>query len=156
MSQWNANTVMPMEKKDLEQYCKLKREARLLWDRLNKLEHKQIPEVSGKVQASEEDFPYLTYGMTVKLYDPKINDAINKTISILQKKLEQCSTEMLKIEQFIDRIPDSELRLMFHMRYIDGKKLREIAMELNEDRSGIGKKISAYLKDSHNSQKSVL
>lgn len=145
-----------MEKKDLEQYCKLKREVKSLWDRLNKLEHKEIPEVSGKVQASEKDFPYLTYGVTVKMYEPKINDAINKTISILKKKLEQCNTEMLKIEQFIDRIPDSELRLIFRMRYIDGLKLREIAIELNEDLSGVGKKINAYLKISNNSKKTVI
>ncbi|MGN0506651.1 MAG: sigma-70 family RNA polymerase sigma factor [Lachnospiraceae bacterium] len=145
-----------MEKKDLEQYCKLKREVKSLWDRLNKLEHKEIPEVSGKVQASETDFPYLPYGVSVKMYEPKTNDAINKTIGILKKRLEQCNTEMLKVEQFIDRIPDSELRLIFQMRYIDGKKLREVAMELNEDLSGIGKKITAYLKVSNNSKKSVI
>ena len=145
-----------MEKKDLEQYCKLKREVKSLWDRLNKLEHKEIPEVSGKVQASETDFPYLTYGVSVKMYEPKTNDAINKTISILEKRLEQCNTEMLKVEQFIDRITDSELRLIFQMRYIDGKKLREIAKEVNLDLSVVGKKITNYLQLANNAKKSVL
>jgi len=70
---------------------------------------------------------------------------VKEAVSILEKRLETCSNELLRIEQFIDRIKDSELRQIFEMRYIEGKKLREIAEAMNEDRSGIGKKITEYL-----------
>lgn len=134
-----------MTKQELEQYCKIKREIAYLQKRIDKWESKDIPEVAGTVQASDANFPYTPYRVTVQMHDPKQNDAVKETISILEKRLEKCSEELLRIEQFIDRIRDSELRQIFEMRYIEGKKLREIADELNLDRSGIGKKITEYL-----------
>lgn len=136
-----------MTKQELEQYCKLKREIAYLEKRIDKWESKRedIPEVAGTVQASDANFPYIPYRVTVQMTDPKRNDAVKEAISILEKRLEKCSEELLRIEQFIDRIRDSELRQIFEMRYIEGKKLREIAVVVNLDRSVVGKKITEYL-----------
>lgn len=136
-----------MTKQELEQYCKLKREIAYLEKRIDKWENKDIPEMAGTVQASDDKFPYLPYRVTVQMRDPKRNDAVKETIAILEKRLEKCNEELVKIEQFLDRIKDSDLRQIFEMRYIEGKKLREIAEAMNEDRSGIGKKITGYLKN---------
>lgn len=137
-----------MTKEELEQYHKLKKEIAYLEKRIETQEKKRAdsPEIAGTVQASSASFPYIPYRVTVQMTDPKVNDAVKKTLAILEARLEKCNEELLKIERFIDRIKDSELRQIFELRYIEGKKLREIAEELNEDRSGIGKKITEYLR----------
>lgn len=145
-----------MEKEELEQYVKLKMEVRSLWERVNRLRTREVPIVAGKVQASAKDFPWTQVRESVQMYDPRINDGINKAIDLLGKRIERCNAEMLMVEEFIDGIQDSELRQIFQLRYIDGMRLWEIAEQMNMERSGIGKKINAYLKLSHNSQNNVL
>lgn len=145
-----------MTKKELEQYCKLKKEIAYLQRRLDKLYDKDIPEISGKVQASAPEYPCIMRRVSVQMYEPKANDARNEVITLLEDRQRRCEEKMLEVEQYIDRIEDAELRQIFEMRYIEGMKLEEIAEALNQERSGIGKKITAYLQLSHNSRKSVL
>ena len=145
-----------MTKKELEQYSKLKKEIGTLECKIDKLREKDIPVVMGVVQSSEPYFPYLPCRMAVKMYEPKQADTIEQLLDILEKRVERCNEEMIKIEKFIDQIADSELRQIFEWRYMEGKKLREIAKEFNQDLSGIGKKITSYLQLSNNSKKNVI
>ena len=145
-----------MTKKELEQYSKLKKEIGTLERKIDKLREKEIPEVMGVVQSSEPYFPYLPCRISVKMYEPKQADTIEKMLNILEKRVDRCNEEMIKIEKFIDQIADSELRQIFEWRYMEGMKLREIADGMNLDRSSIGKKITSYLQLSHNSQKNVI
>lgn len=134
-----------MTKKELEQYCKLKRESAYLQKRLDKLYDKEVPVISGKVQASSESYPCIMKRVSVQMYEPKANDELNKVIALLKERQRRCSEKMLEVERYIDKIEDAELRQIFEMRYMEGKKLREIADTLNQDLSGIGKKITNYL-----------
>lgn len=145
-----------MTKTELEQYCKLKKEVKTLMWRLDKLQGKDVPVVAGKVQSSDSDFPFLPLRVSVEMHDPAINSKVKETVTLLQTRLKKCTEQMLRTEEFIDDIPDSELRQIFELRYIDGMKLRDISKELNQDLSGIGKKITAYLQVSNNSKKSML
>ena len=145
-----------MTKKELEQYCKLKKEVAYLHRRLDKLYDKDIPEISGKVQASAPEYPCIMRGVSVQMYEPKANDARNEVIALLENRQRRCEEKMLEVERYIDKIEDAELRQIFEMRYMEGMKLEEIAEMLNQERSGIGKKITAHLQLSHNSQKSML
>ena len=135
-----------MTKKELEQYCKLKKEIGVINKRLDNLRDKDIPEVAGKVMASGKEFPYLPGRVSVLIHDPKAKAAVDKTIDILSERLVRCNMLMFEIEQFIDDIEDSELRQIFTLRYIEGLKLREIAEQLSIDTSVISKKITAYLR----------
>ena len=143
-------------KKELEQYCKLKKEIAYLQRRLDKLYDKEIPEISGKVQASAPEYPCIMKRVSVPMSEPKALAARNEVIALLKDRQRRCEEKMLQVARYIDRIEDAELRQIFEMRYMEGKKLEEIAEVLNQERSGIGKKITAYLQLSHNSQKSVL
>lgn len=145
-----------MTKEELGEYLSLKREIGRLEKRLDKLEHKEVPEVAGKVQASEDEFPWLQRRVSVQMNSPKINDVRKKNIEVLEKRKEKCEKEMLKVEQFIDRIQDSELRQIFEMRYIDGMKQSDMAAELHLDRSRISRKITEYLQNAHKAQNDVL
>lgn len=145
-----------MTKKELEQYCKLKREIAIINKRLDSLRDRDVPVVAGKVMASGKEFPYLPGRVSVQMCDPKVNEAISRTIDILSERLVRCNVLMFEIEEFINGIRDSELRQIFTLRYIEGMKLKDIAAEVDEDLSGVGKKITAYLQLSNNSKKSVL
>ncbi len=134
-----------MTKKELEQYCKMCKEVAYLQKRLDKLYDRDVPEVCGKVQASSPDYPCIMQRVSVRMYEPKANDERNKVIALLEKRQRRCEEKMLEIERYIDKIEDAELRQIFEMRYMEGKKLREIAEVLNLDLSGIGKKIGNYL-----------
>ncbi len=147
---------MRLTKEELEQYIKLKREIGSLNKRLDKLFDKDIPIIAGKITASSKDFPYTPYHVSVEMEDPKLADEVNKTIRLLEDRKERCSLLMLRIEQFIDQIKDSELRQVFEYRFIDGMKLKDIAKIVNLDLSVVGKKISNYLKLANNAKKTVI
>lgn len=134
-----------MTKKELEQYCKMKKEVAYLEERLENLREKDVPVVRGTVQASSKDHLCIMQRISVQMYEPKINDERNEVITILEDRQRRCEKKMLEIECYINKIKDAELRQIFEMRYMEGKKLREIAKVLNLDLSGIGKKIGNYL-----------
>lgn len=146
---------MPVDKGRLKQYGALKKELQMLDDKLDKLYERQenVPEVMGKVTGSSNDFPYTQVRTTVRMAEPKENDAIKKLIRIKEQRREQVNDLIVEIEEFIAGIPDSETRQIFELTYLEGKKQREVAEELSIDRSYVSKKINNYLKLSHNSQK---
>ncbi len=134
-----------MDKQRLMGYQKLKREQGLLLRRIMALQEKEIPVVAGKVKASSRDFPYTEHQVSVQMYDPVEADRIGRMLRIYRGRQERVGRQMLEVEGFINGIGDPEVRQIFEMRFIEGRKLREIAGEVNLDRSSIGKKINRYL-----------
>jgi len=134
-----------LTEKELSQYRKIKREAEDLEQRIDKLYEKELDTGYGTVKASSKEFPFCEYRIGVWVEDPEQVDDRDKLIKIYSDRLEKGRKEILRIEQFISSIPDSELRQIFELRYVDGKKVREIGKELNMDRSTVGKKISKYI-----------
>ncbi|MDE6875755.1 MAG: sigma-70 region 4 domain-containing protein [Lachnospiraceae bacterium] len=134
-----------MDKQRLMGYQKLKREQGLLLRRIMALQEKEIPVVAGKVKASSRDFPYTEHRISVQMYDPVEADRIGRMLRIYRGRQERVGRQMLEVEGFINGIGDPEVRQIFEMRFIEGRKLREIAGEVNLDRSSIGKKINRYL-----------
>lgn len=140
---------MPMDKEKLKQYIPLKKELKMLDKKLEKLYARQenIPEVLGKVTGSSLDFPYTEVRTTVKMSEPKENDAIKRLIRIKEKRKEEVNKLLVEIEEFIAEIPDSITRQIFELTYIDGKKQREVATTVRYSRSRVSQIINRYLKD---------
>lgn len=138
-----------MDKKSLRQYGALKKELRLIDEKLDKLYERQenIPEVMGKVVGSSKDFPYTQVRTTVQMAEPKGNDAIKKLIRIKEQRREQVNNLLVEIEEFIAAIPDSETRQIFELTYLEEKKQREVAEQLGYTKGRISQKITQYLKD---------
>nr|DAT55795.1 MAG TPA: RNA polymerase sigma factor [Caudoviricetes sp.] len=144
---------MPVDKGRLKQYGALKKELQMLDDKLDKLYERQenVPEVMGKVTGSSNDFPYTQVRTTVRMAEPKENDAIKKLIRIKEQRREQVNDLIVEIEEFIAGIPDSETRQIFELTYLEGKKQREVAEEVGLEQSSISKRITAFLQLSYNS-----
>ena len=138
-----------MDKEKLKQYIPLKKELKMLDKKLEKLYARleNIPEVLGKVTGSSLDFPYTEVRTTVKMSEPKENDAIKRLIRIKEKRKEEVNRLLVEIEEFIAGIPDSITRQIFELTYIDGKKQREVATTVRYSRSRVSQIINKYLKD---------
>lgn len=145
-----------MDKQDLMEYQKLKREQFLLLRRIEALQAKDVPIVAGKVKASSKEFPYTEHRVSVQMHEPVEIARINRMIQIYEERQKKVEQQMLEIETFIDGIEDAEIRQIFEMRFIEGRKLREIAEVVHLERSVIGKKITHFLQFAHNAQKSML
>ena len=130
-----------MDKEKLKQYIPLKKELKIYARQEN------IPEVLGKVTGSSLDFPYTEVRTTVKMSEPKENDAIKRLIRIKEKRKEEVNRLLVEIEEFIAGIPDSITRQIFELTYIDGKKQREVATTVRYSRSRVSQIINRYLKD---------
>lgn len=64
---------------------------------------------------------------------------------MIEKKQEELAQELVRLETYIEEIPESGLRLLFRYYFIDGKTQSEIAELLHTDRSVISRRIQSCL-----------
>ena len=107
----------------------------------------------GKVRGSSKDFPYTEVRTSVMIPDPDEQERINKQIRKKEAERLQVLAEIQEVEEFLDGIEDAEIKEVFELLYVDGKKQKEAADILHIDRSYVSKKINNSLKLSHFSQK---
>lgn len=134
-----------MDKKSLMEYQKLKREQELLARRIDVLKGRDIPVVAGKVKASSKTFPYTEHRVSVQMYEPAAADKVGRMLRIYRNRQERLEKQMLEIEKFIDGIEDTETRQIFEMRFMEGRKLREIAESTSLEVSTVSVKITRFL-----------
>ena len=118
-----------------------------LRQRLEKEKNREIPVVSGKVRGSMREFPYIETHVGVELYEPEAMEVSLQRIRRYQTKLLEAERKKLEIEQFVEEIPDPELRLIFRLRFLDGMKQAAMARKINLDQSRISRKIHNFLKN---------
>lgn len=136
-----------LDKKELMGYQSLKREIENLQIRIDRLcaKSEKIPVVTGKVKASSAVFPYTEHRVSVQMNLPEAADRVSRLMRIYEKRKDEAEERMLAIEEYISSIKEPDVRQIFQMRYIDGRKQDEIAMELHIDRSYVSKIISKYM-----------
>ena len=142
-----------MDKLKLKKYRQNKARLFRIDKRLEELSGKDIDVVMGKVVGSSKSFPYTQIRTSVQMYDPYENDRINKQIKEKMAERMLVSTEIHEVEDYIESIEDLEIKELFELLYVEGKKQREVAEIVNLDRSRISRKISDYLK-THTKHKS--
>ena len=135
-----------MDKKKLRQYQSLKREQKMLEDKMEKLNERaeRIPTVAGTVKGSMSAFPYIETHMSVVMSEA---DVIYQQMMINGKRQEQVDELLTKIEEFISRIPDSTTRQIFELIYLNGKTQQEVGEQLGYTKGRISQIISENLKD---------
>ena len=107
----------------------------------------------GKVRGSSKDFPYTEVRTSVLMADPYEQEKINKQIRKKEAERMLLKAEVDEVDEYIEAIGDSEIKEIFELAFVEGKKQREIGEKLNIDRSRISRKISDYLKNAHKAQK---
>lgn len=140
-----------MDKSRLNQYRavlreipKLKRDIDKLYKRLE-----DVPEVTGKVTKSSDDFPYIEQHITVKMAEPKQAEEIRKQIRYKELRLDKAERDKTEVERFIAGIEDSMDRQIFELLYTGEKRMTQsmIGDIVGYSQGRISQIIDAYLKD---------
>lgn len=136
-----------MDKETLGQYLSLKKEIVKLERDISRLEEKEVSSVIGKVRGSSREFPYTERGFRVEMDDPVETDRLRKLKIVKRKRLELAQAQRLAIEEFVAGIDRSDIRMIFEMIFIEGKKQREVAEEIGYTQGRIAQIICEKLKD---------
>lgn len=112
-----------MNKEKLRQYRDLVEEVKYLQGKYE--DSKKV--VQDKVTGSNPNFPYNIQEIVIE----GINEDDYRKYSILLKnKIKELIKTKMEIETFIMDIPDSRIRRIFYMRYIEGYTWLKISMKL--------------------------
>ncbi|MFI3172406.1 MAG: sigma factor-like helix-turn-helix DNA-binding protein, partial [Eubacteriales bacterium] len=133
----------------LRQYGALKREIKMLERKLDILYDRKdsVPEVMGKVTGSSSDFPYTEVRTTVQMNDPIKEDALSKLIRAKENRLKEINQLVLEIEQYIAAIPDSTVRQLFELVFVDGTTYERAGEQVGYSKGRVSQLISKQLKD---------
>lgn len=138
-----------MTREQIGQYRALQKEIKHLEESIEKLRQQaeDLPTISGKVQASQKEWPYIEEHVSVEMSDPRLEDAIMRRIIIYEQRLITAQQSAMEIEEFVTGVEDSTDRLILELAYIEGKTQEEIADIVGLERSSVSKRISNLLED---------
>lgn len=142
-----------MDKQRLKKHKANKERLRRLEEKIQDLCSTEAEEVMGKVRGSSKDFPYTEIRTSVLMADPYEQEKIDKQIRKAEAERMLLKAEVDEVDEYIEAIVDPEIKEIFELAFVEGKKQREIGEKLNIDRSRISRKISDYLKNAHKAQK---
>ena len=78
-----------------------------------------------------------------------IQEKIIQLKDLWMNKRVEALEEYIKIESFINNIPDDEIRTIARYRFLDLKKWDEIGSIMNYDRTAVSKKLRGYLNENN-------
>lgn len=142
-----------MDKKTLKKYKPNKDRLIRIENQIQELCEREPTVVMGKVTGSSADFPYTEVRTSVQMYDPYEEENVRQQIRRKEADRLRILKEQEEVEDYINGIDDPEIKEIFELSFLEGKKQDEVAEIVNIDRSYVSKKISDYLKLSHFSQK---
>lgn len=142
-----------MDKKTLKKYKPNKDRLIRIENQIQELCEREPTVVMGKVTGSSADFPYTEVRTSVQMYDPYEEENVRQQIRRKEADRLRILKEQKEVKDYINGIDDPEIKEIFELSFLEGKKQDEVAEIVNIDRSYVSKKISDYLKLSHFSQK---
>jgi DNA-directed RNA polymerase specialized sigma24 family protein len=140
-----------MTKEKLEQLTSLKEEIRVTEAKLSELYGKEMPCVKDRVKASGKEYPYVESHATIYGRDEAGERRRGKAVLRLEHALKDRKAKALElqteIEEYINTIEDSRIRLMIEYRYVDGNSSKMVGRRMNCDRTTVERTIDRYLKE---------
>lgn len=130
-----------MTEKDLSRYFWLKKEVKHL--------ENQLEEFGSGLSATSYEEKIGGSGTSLSLQEKRtiiIEKLINARLTALE--------EYIKIETYINKVEDTEIRTIMIMRFQELKSWDEIGIELDKDRTTVAKMLRRYLKRFQNSPNS--
>lgn len=136
-----------MDKGRLKKHKKNKDRLKRIDEKIEELCGREVQVVSGKVTGSSKDFPYTEVRTSVLMYEPYENDRLNKRIREYEAERLILLQEVEEVDRYIEEIKDPEVREIFELSFVEGKKQREVADAIGYSRGRISQIISEYMKD---------
>ena len=100
-----------------------------------------------------------TQAVTGMPHAPGITDKVGKYAAeiadlqtIIKSHLAECEQEKVKLEVYINSIPDSLTRQIFHLRFVDGESWEGVADRVggNNSPGGVKQRVFRFIKSSPN------
>lgn len=104
----------------LEQYADICSEIKTWETELNALYRKYGGKVTDTVRGSSEEYPYTEHPITISGVQTQPNKRIRLREERLKWRRTEAEEKREQIEDFIDMLQDSQLKLIIHYRYIRG------------------------------------
>ncbi len=138
-----------MNREALNRYKPNKRERDLITEQIDRLKDRleRVPEVSGKVTKSSDDFPYIEEHITVRMKEPEEATVIKVKIREKEKRQEELTKEISEAEKFIAGLPKGIDKQIMEMVYLEGMNQTEVADALGYTKGRVSQLISKIIKD---------
>ena len=138
-----------MKRELLNRYKQNKRELALIDRQLDRLQGRleSVPEVSGKVTKSGDDFPYIEEHVTVRMAEPKAATAIKERIREKETRQQELMSEIREVEEFISGLPEGMEKNILEMVYLEDMSQRDAAEMTGYSYGRISQIISGAIKD---------
>lgn len=128
-----------MDKNILEQYIELKEEIRDLQDRIDKderrlLKIKEEGVVSDTVKGTRADETLGSIRITgypIPEHN-QVKNMIKKRVAKLHILEDELQNAINEVDDFIEKVPKSDLRMMLRFRYLDDMTWAAVAMNMND------------------------
>lgn len=136
-----------MDKRTLKKYRPNKDRLIRIENQIQELCERESTVVMGKVTGSSADFPYTEVRTSVQMYDPYEEENIRRQIRRKESDRLRILKEQKEVEDYINGIDDPEIKEIFELAFVEGKKQQEVADIVGYSRGRISQIISEYLKD---------
>lgn len=136
-----------MDKKTLKRYKSNKDRLIRIEEQIQELCERESTVVMGKVTGSSTNFPYTEVRTSVQMYDPYEEENIRRQIRRKEADRLLILKEQKEVEDYINGIEDPEIKEIFELSFIEGKKQIEVAEIVGYSRGRISQKIGEQLKD---------
>ena len=113
-----------------------------LYDRLE-----SVPTVSGKVEKSGDDFPYIREHISVEVPEPAEATRIKLRISEKERQKTAVLAELDTVESYIAGLPEGLERTILESIYLDDMTQEEVARMTGYSRSRIAQIVGSLIKD---------
>lgn len=136
-----------MDKRTLKKYRPNKDRLIRIENQIQELCERESTVVMGKVTGSSADFPYTEVRTSVQMYDPYEEENARRQIRRKEADRLLILKEQKEVEDYINGIEDPEIKEIFELAFVEGKKQQEVADIIGYSRGRISQIISEYLKD---------
>lgn len=138
-----------MKRELLNRYKQNKRELALIDRQLDRLQGRleSVPEVSGKVTKSGDDFPYIEEHVTVRMAEPKTATAIKDRILEKETRQQELMSEIREVEEFISGLPEGMEKNILEMVYLEDMSQRDAAEMVGYTQARVSQIIQGAMKD---------
>lgn len=113
-----------MTKEELEQLRKLKFEIQGI-----EAELRNMPTITDSVKGSMTNHPYINHTIVLEGTDKELDRRLYDKLSM--KKLKR-KYELNRMEDWLDQVPDSEMRTILRLRFQEGLTWKEVAFKIGE------------------------
>ena len=138
-----------MDKECLKRYRANRRELFSLERTLERLyaQLEDVPDVSGKVSKSSDDFPYIEQHVTVQMQEPKKASEIKDRIRKKEKRHKALLADMAEAERIIMKMPEGLNRQILELVYLEGMSQQEVGEVVGYTQARVSQIIRIDMKD---------